>query len=194
MTVLLVLFSCFVTALMFIKMISPFLQSQDDQLRFEVLDDDLKTMELLHQQRGFYVYQLQEIEGDFKANKLTEEDYKLFKRRFEREIIIIKRRLEELHGGKGWEARVQKAYEAHMGQTPDPKAQHTSAPTEPNTPAKPEAADSLWETPAPETLLCTSCKEPLEPEDRFCSQCGTSVPLKVDAVDEDSADSMEARS
>lgn len=199
MTVLLVLFSCFCTAFLFIKMLSPFLQNKDEQLRFEVLDEDLKTLELLAQQRSFYVYQLKEIEEDFKANKLTQDDYALFKRRFEREIILLMRHVEEIHGGKGWEDRVRLAYETYLGN------EHVTSSPPLTTPAsgaviEPEvfAPDVVEpEALAPVDMTCDTCLEPLSTEDRFCSQCGTPVVDHHAAAtpeDDSSSEPMEARS
>ncbi len=190
MTVILVLFACFFTAFMFINMISPFLKSQDDQLRFEVLDEDLKTLELLSEQKRFYTYQLQEIEGDFKANKLTEEDYKLFKRRFEREIILLMRKLEELHGGKGWEERVQQAYQKHIGTHQSSHSEQSHDWQEVADKAEPSPAHEA----APPARACHECQQPLEVDDRFCSQCGAKIDPVTMKTGDTGADAIEVRS
>ncbi len=169
MTVLLVLFACFFTALMCFKMFTPFFQTRDAQLQFEILDEDLKEIEALTQQKAVYIHQLSEIEDDFQSSKLSEQDYKQLKKRYEREIIMTLRKLDEVHGGKGWEQRVLKEQEHHASKdASDPKEPITVTPSAPEVeltePEKPSA-----------TLLCSSCAAPLSPDDKFCSQCATPV-------------------
>lgn len=191
MTVLIFLAACFFTIVMGAMMVLPFFQQREDQIKFEVLDEDLKEIEALTQKKALHVQQLMEIDDDLHAEKLTAADHAQLKRRYEREIILIMRRLDEIHGGQGWQERVQRARQVYHGIPEEPPSTDTTAPivdTTHETPVDttpaptqdateeeegPENLDTNHESPG---LLCERCLNPLSPQDRYCAQCGASAP------------------
>ena len=169
MTLLLVLVAFFFTAVMGIKMIAPFFTTPQDQLLFEVLDEDLKHTELLAQQRALHIQQLKEIDADFASEKLAEQDYVQLRRRHERELILNRRALDEVHGGKGWEQRVDALLRRRLNSSTRPEPQPDQSAL-----AAPERA-------AAEPSACAACAHPLTAQDRFCSQCGAPA-LKAESA------------
>lgn len=188
MTVLIFLAACFFTIVMGVMMVLPFFQQREDQIKFEVLDEDLKEIEALMQKKAIHVQQLMEIEDDLQAEKLTPADHAQLKRRYEREIILIMRRLDDIHGGQGWQERVQRARHAHLGLEPLTE-QAPSTTIEPTSPQaddeqrqlieedlEGQGKDVLLDASTLEHARCQTCDHPLSSSDRFCAQCGTPVP------------------
>lgn len=175
MTMLFIIVAIAFTVAMTLSMLRPFVAARDEQLSFELLDEDLCEIESLVARKVALVQALRDIEYDWSTNKISQEDYERFKRSCERQAIGVMRRLDAIHGGGGdWESMVDRAIDERLGAdaespSPSPAAESTSdsSPTPERQGADEEAKTSLGD--------CPGCATPLDDDDRFCSQCGRSV-------------------
>ncbi len=169
MSILFILVTIAFTVTTTILMLRPFSASRKEQLSFELLDEEERKIEALVSRKVALVQALRDIEYDWETNKISEEDYKRFKKSCERQAVGVMRKLDALHGGeRDWEAEIDRAVEQRRQQQPGSRAEQT-----PDQPATPDvAATSTDDEQAPVTK-CRSCGASLEPDDQFCSQCGT---------------------
>lgn len=179
------------TAAMLFLMISPFLGGRQASARAEHLDEEVRELEQLLARREVLLSSLRELEFEHATGKSSEKDHQAFKRRYEREAVAILRRLDELHGGRGWESKIDDALEARLGKRPraatgedapnpdEPRAEEPPA-------AAPEAAvqEATAQEPAAEEIACPSCGNALETDDIFCSRCGTRVDSATSVADD----------
>lgn len=173
MTYLLIVIAIAFSALMLFQIFAPFLSSRQEQLRFELLDEDLRRIEALVSRKVALVQTLRDLEYDFETAKITEEDYRKFKRSCERQAVAVMRRLDAIHGGRDWEVVIEKALQEKL------EAQdEVVAPKEPSA-----------ET-APST--CSHCEAPLKDDDRFCSKCGASVTSSPESPSSETPTAEEA--
>lgn len=147
--------------------VTPFLASAEDQLRFEALDEDLRRVEELVARRASLLQELRAIRLDYETDKITEEDYEESKNRFERQALGVMRELDELHGGRGWEEAIDDELAARLERLEQEEV-HNEVPDE----------DDGAQADLEEFIACDECGYTLEPEARFCSRCGT--PLEDD--------------
>lgn len=106
MTIILIVAAAFFTALMFYKTLGPWLEREDASNLIE-LDDEMRQLEELVSQKAMLMQSLRELEFDLELDKITQEDYTQLKRRYERQTITIMRKLDMLHGGRGWESKIE---------------------------------------------------------------------------------------
>ena len=159
MTYLLIVLGIAFSVLMLLQIVAPFFSSRKDQLRFEILDEDLRKIEALASRKVALVQTLRDLEYDFETAKITEEDYLKFKRSCERQAVGVMRRLDAIHGGRDWEDVIEKALQDRLQ---DPDLEIPSA------------------SPGPAPLTCHQCGTPLDEDDLFCSKCGTPVSNSTD--------------
>ncbi len=165
MTQLFILLALLFTIGSAFMMIRPFIGSRQDQLSFELLDEELRSIEALVARKVALVQALRDIEYDYETNKISADDYQRFKKSCERQAIGVMRRLDQIHGAdKDWDAVIEQAVAERIGAT-DATADRPSSP-EPDSPAssddhRPDA--------------CNECHAQLKDDDRFCSQCGAPV-------------------
>jgi len=185
---LIILFVCF-TLVMAWQTLSPFLGGSQEQLRFDLLEDELRQVEELTTRKNLYLDNLREIEIDRDLDKLSEKDYLDLKRRYERETVKLMRQLDDVHGGRGWEARVEDAIEARQALTgKTPAALEGSASEAPEKKKKKsstskkkkkkQATTRATETApvnASGTIQCPECDKEMEAAAKFCSQCGADI-------------------
>ena len=157
------------TVAMILQMIRPFLASRGDQLRFEVLEDDLREIETLLDRKAALVQMLRDLEYDYETDKIAEEDYRRFKLSCERQAVAVMRRLDTIHGGRHWQTVIDEALATSevanaVDATPSAVAAEEDAPG--------SADEALLEE---ETLQCRACAAPLEVDDLFCGKCGSPV-------------------
>ncbi len=195
----LVLATCFFSVFMLYRMVAPFLETRSEQLRFDLLDDEMRQIEELTTRKSLYLDNLREIELDYELDRITEEDYRDLKRRYELKTVRIMRTLDELYGGRDWEERVERALGAEAGvlaagALPDedelaPK-QAADAPAEVDQPEPLAAATAqtheVFED-ADDTIACPECGKQLEADARFCSRCGTALAPPSDEEPQESA-------
>lgn len=156
MTIVLIVLAVFFTAFMAYKMVAPFLDSQEAQLRSELLDEDMRRVEELVALKTMYMGNLRELEFDLETDKIAKEDYVQLKKRYERRTAGIMRELDELHGGRDWRDKIDAELERRqLDVAKAPKA----------LPAKK----------TPDTIICPSCGANNSADARFCSQCATSL-------------------
>ena len=146
-----------------LNMLRPFLAQRDEQLRFEVLDEELREIEGLMARKAALVQSLRDIEYDHQTAKISPEDYKRFKRSHERRAVAIMRRLDAIHGGREWESHIEDAVVARQEALPELQAEAAPAKDAP----RPSRSDAKADD------ACTECGEPLSPRARFCAICGT---------------------
>lgn len=176
MTILFIIAAIAFTVAMTALMIRPFSMAKQDQISLELLDEELREVEALAARKVALVQSLRDIEYDFETNKITEEDYRRFKRSCERQALGVMRRLEAIHGGDAnWEDTIDGALAERLDTGLDTDNIDEQA-------AKPAAdGDNAESDETPEALSCSSCGKTLADDDRFCSHCGTAT----DSADED---------
>ncbi|MFW5966700.1 MAG: zinc-ribbon domain-containing protein [Persicimonas sp.] len=172
MTVLLTALSVVFTLVAAYHIVTPFLASGEDQLRFEALDEDLRRVEELAARRATILQELRAIRLDFETGKITEEDYEKARRRHETKALGVMRELDDLHGGRGWEDTIDEQLAERLEKLDAEERETAEAPRDP--------VDDVEEA----LVACDECGKKLEPEARFCSRCGT--PLR-----EESAETVE---
>ncbi len=196
MTQLFVLLALVFTLVSAFMMIRPFIGSRQDQLSFELLDEELRSIEALVSRKVALVQALRDIEYDYDTDKISEDDYRRFKTSCERQAIGVMRRLDKIHGAdKDWDAVIDQAVAERLGATDadldtpqEPAESHEIGADEPPSSSTPESASPASTEPQSQ-ITCRDCDTPLEPDDRFCSQCGT--PTADDALDLHPSDSHE---
>lgn len=181
MTLLFVFIALAFTAFTLFKTIAPFLGSRHGQLRVELIDDELRTIELLVARKAAFVQELRDIEYDWQTSKISEEDYKRFKTSNERRAIGIMRRLDAIHGGRAWEENIdnelaKRLAEYDANDSSETAAQHTEQPAEPITDSSADTQKSAIPTPesavSTSEITCEQCQKPLSADDIFCAKCG----------------------
>ena len=159
------------TVAMILQMIRPFLASRGDQLRFEVLEDDLREIETLLDRKAALVQMLRDLEYDYETDKIAEEDYRRFKLSCERQAVAVMRRLDTIHGGRHWQTVIDEAL-AWEATSEVATAEDETLPAAAEEDPPQRADEALLEE---ETLQCRACAAPLEVDDLFCGKCGTPV-------------------
>lgn len=140
--------------------LKPFLESRDDQLRFELLDRELEQIETLSARKGAILQTLKDIEFDYETGKISEDDYDRLRRRHERKALKVMRKLDDLREGDDdmladVDDAIAERLESLRGQEPSTDTTATDA-TE-------------------RTLVCPECDRRLEPDAKFCDQCGEEI-------------------
>lgn len=209
MTLLLVFVGCVFTILALRLTILPFLGGAQEGVRLEYLDEEVREIELLVARRQVLLTALRELEFDHETSKVADEDYQRFHARYEREAVAILRRLDEIHGGRGWQAKVDAELTERLGRPPqlgatsnvatgdeEPEEEAAEEVAEPTTGAAAAAVDEssdgveAVEDVRPDAeattdeALCSGCGEPLAADDKFCSQCGTPTAATGDPTQE----------
>ena len=118
MTVLLILAGAAFTTFMLYLMIKPLVMSREEAVRDEHLGDQMREIEQLMARRNVLVSALRELEFEKETNKIARDDYERFRTRYEREAVKIMKRLDEMHGGRGWEVRIEEELEERLGRKP----------------------------------------------------------------------------
>ena len=177
MSMLFIIVAIAFTVAMIIMMLRPFSASRQEQLSFELLDEEQRRIEALVSRKVALVQSLQDIEYDWKTDKISEEDYQRFKTSCERQAVGVMRKLDELHGGdRDWEAVIDQAVAERLDDDRDTTASELSSD---DGPREDDPSDPGTES-SPDAPVCTSCGASLASDDRFCSQCGASTDADPD--------------
>ncbi len=175
MTILFIIVAIAFTVAMTVLMIRPFSIARQEQLSFELLDEELREIESLVARKVALVQALRDIEYDWTTNKISKQDYERFKRSCERQAVGVMRRLDAIHGGeRDFETIVDRAVADRLNTASSPDEKTPPADGTTNSASKMEQALSDTNGNADPTT-CTTCGNSLEMDDRFCSQCGTSI-------------------
>ncbi|GEM_PF-3656583 len=86
--------------------ISPFLSSSLSNWRFEFLDSEIQQVELLSAEKYVLVNALRDLELEYQSEKIVESDYKVYRKRVENRAIGVMKKLDIIHGGRGWDERI----------------------------------------------------------------------------------------
>lgn len=114
------------------------------------------TSAQLTSQRDAVYALIRELDSDFETGKITEQDYRASRERYVAEGVVILKQLDALAGDPD-----QVALDAEIEQRVLTLRKVSSAAPDPQVQA---------------TLqFCTQCGHPIDPEDRFCAQCGASL-------------------
>lgn len=140
MTLLIVFLAVVFTIVSIYFTLAPFLGGRRGNVRAEYLDDEVRELERLVARRSTLIAALRELEFEFETDKISKEDYDTFRARYEREAVAIMKKLDELHGGRGWEERVDEAVTERLGRVP-----RSSAPARPPESARVEPAEERVE-------------------------------------------------
>lgn len=179
---LIALFIAF-TAYALSRMIAP-LVSKDDSARADLLSEDLRQSEELSSLKAMYKASLRDLEIDRELEKVTEEDYLQLKREHESRAVKAMRELDQLHGGRGWQSRVDAALATRRAElapepTAKPKKKKAKKTPEPQRATHEDPTTKGAPTPDPLGALvpCASCGfEGVDAEASFCSRCGAPMP------------------
>jgi hypothetical protein len=147
--------------------VAPFLGSRSAQARADLLEDEVRQVEALAAKKTVLLQSLRELEFDHQTAKISDEDYEKFRARYERQAVAIMKQLDAIHGGRGWQETIEKAIHERLNNAP---VEVTTEPDRTPEPADEEAVASEVSGPA-----CPACGTALEPDDRFCSQCGERI-------------------
>ncbi len=178
MTLLFVFLALIFTAFTLYKTIRPFLGSRQGQLRVELLDNELRNIELLVARKTALVQSLRELEYDWQTTKISEEDYTRFKKSYERQAIGIMRRLDAIHGGRAWEQNIDDELNRRLGdinQEPDPNQLLMDYYLEEVDNAMDDEALISKQSATTAEITCEKCEKPLTADDVFCARCGHRV-------------------
>lgn len=191
MTLLLIFVSAAfaITALYFA--LAPFLASREEQARAELIDEELKKVEQLVASKSMLLQSLREIEFEYETAKMSDEDYERFRTSLERQAIGVMRELDRIHGGRGWEEKIDAELSARLAERGLDAPMLNAASENPEDveaseqdsdvlveaavaePDAPDESPNVWETESHEDALeCSACDAELAPDDRFCSKCG----------------------
>lgn len=155
------------------KIVSPFLEDRREQLRFELLDEEVQQIERLVARKSVLMQSLRDIEFDHETGKLSDRDYERLKKKYERRAVRVMRDLNDLRGDADRDEEIDSALEGRLEEKAD-------RPTEPAADRRDDSAE----------IDCPECGKALEPEARFCSQCGT--PLDDTTEGETTTDAANA--
>lgn len=150
MSFLLILIGAFFTLVAVYLTLQPFLKSREEQARLELIDDEIREVELLLARKEGLLRGLRELEFDRSTEKISHEDFERFRIKLERQAMGVMRELDQIHGGKGWRAETEAYVRDHK-----PKVEKIEK--------------------AQKSLECSSCSAALSLDDRFCAKCGTPV-------------------
>jgi len=178
-TLILVFLSAALTIFALVRVVSPFLGSEGEQIRHELLDDELREIERLVARKSVLLQSLKDIEFDRETGKLAEQDYERLRARYEREALQVMRALDDLRGAD-LDDEIDRAVEERL----ETELEETSSPTEA------EAPSSTSERPAEGSVVCPECDKELDAEARYCIRCGTAIERPRDGAG-DSADAPE---
>jgi hypothetical protein len=159
--------------------VAPFFQSREEQLRFEVLDEDLRHIEELVAQRSYLLQSLRELQLDHETGKIPEDDYESTRKKLELEAVKVLRELDEVHGGRGWQETIDEELSERV-QGIRKRRQDTRSTDEPEEPRSTGDAEALEQRDSEDVeasqtiqqISCPDCGKTMEPDARFCSQCG----------------------
>ena len=146
------------TLFAFYKVVAPFLEDRREQLRLEILDEELEQLEELVARKSVLVQTLRDIEFDYETGKLSDEDYERLKKTHEHRAVKVMRQLDELRGGVDLDEQIDSALEERLAER-----------------ARSRRTDSAETRADRESIACPECDKELEAEARFCSRCGTPI-------------------
>ena len=142
-----------------------------------MLGDELREIEELVARRQNTVKTLRELAFERECDKLPADDYERLRRRYELEAVKIMRRLDEIHGGRGWEGAIDAELERRLHLSSSaPASPPSPTETSPRTVAQPDGD-------AAALVDCPSCTKAMEADDRFCSGCGQRLDGDFEADD-----------
>ncbi len=118
MTILIFFLAVVFTVAAVYSTISPLVGGAREKVRAEYLDEETREIEVLVARREVLLASLRELEFEFETSKIAQTDYEKFRRRYEREAVHVMKRLDELHGGRDWESRVEDAVAERLGRRP----------------------------------------------------------------------------
>lgn len=163
-----------------VKIVAPFLEDRDAQLRFEVLDEELREIEELVARKSVLLQGLKDIEFDYETGKLSEEDYERLREKNERQAVQVMRKLDDLRGDVDLDEAIDSALERRLQERARTVPADRSA----------ETPDPEQETPA--TIECPECGKRLEAEARFCSRCGRPLDDEEQTASDDASAGSDA--
>jgi hypothetical protein len=217
MSLILIYIAIAFTVVSLVLMMLPLFGTRRERVRVEYIEDELRTIEALAAKRAALLQQLRDLEFDRETDKVSEDDYKRFKRRYELEAVAVMRQLDGLRGGQNWDKLVDAEIRAHLEvSAPDlidtvasaTYSESDSSSDDANPVASEQAEEPAQDVAAVESdadpvdaedepdddaeeadgeLICGSCGADLAPDDRFCRKCGAATPTSQDDAAEASA-------
>lgn len=190
MTLVFIFVAIAFTAYALYQTVVPLVLSREDQMRAELLDEELAQIEVLVARRQALVQALRDLTYDLETDKIEKVDYERFKTSCERQAVAVMRKLEAMHGTSLWRERIDLELAGLLGEvvveasgaveTPTTAPQVSAVPSN-----RPLRVNFKLETPAtaPQvSAACAECGAHLEAQARFCSQCATPVTRPQDTA------------
>ncbi len=117
MSLILIYIALAFTAVALVLMVLPLFGTRRERVRIEFIEHELRTIEALASERSALLQQLRDLEFDRETNKVSEEDYARFKRRYELQAVAVMRQLDALRGGQNWDRLVDQEIASHTDGT-----------------------------------------------------------------------------
>ncbi|GEM_PF-179135 len=154
------------------KVVSPFLGDREDQVRFELLDEELGQIEELVSRKSVLLQTLRDIEFDHETGKLDDADYERLRAKHEKRAVDVMRQLQQMRGDDELDEEIDGQIEERL-QSMVASRQTDSTSKDPQ-PAPSEQADSSSSTEAA-GIECPACGRDLAADASFCSGCGVEL-------------------
>jgi hypothetical protein len=120
MSLILVYIAIAFTVVALVLTVLPLVGTRRERVWVEFIEEELRMIEALASKRAVVLQQLRDLEFDSETDKVSDEDYQRFKRRYELHAVAIMRQLDAIRGGQNWDKIVDAEIKAHMeGHAPD---------------------------------------------------------------------------
>ncbi len=137
----------------------------ESEAEVEIFSPEDQQLLELEERRDTLYATIKDLKQDLEDNKIAEADFQQLRAELMQQAAIILRQIDQLAGDA--DLRLNARIDALLtdfqaNSNPADAALIQSA-----------RAEILQETKAPPKTLCPNCSHPVDPEDTFCTQCGT---------------------
>ncbi len=160
---MLLFISVIIILLVLIGLVYPLLRKRGGEETVET-DEDRRVRELLSRKESFYST-IKELDFDFKTDKLSEEDYKELKERYQREAISLLREVDEVEKRDDLEDLVEKEVLSRRRSVSSLREKGKSGDLENIIEEEILARRESFS-------FCSHCGSRSGAKDKFCSNCG----------------------
>lgn len=169
MTLVLVFLFSALTLWALYRIVAPFMESPREQLRFEMLDEELGQIEQLVARKSVLLQTLRDIEFDHNTGKLSDEDYERLRKKHEIRAVRVMRDLERLRSSGDVDEEIDRELAERLRNRVEQRPDAVPGQLDANA----VAGDDFGA--GPPTRECPACARQLAPDARFCDGCGTEL-------------------